>query len=227
MEVGIVTPIKYLDLNLSNLPLCYASLLGNENYLNFYRSRVGEVILDTSPVLPRRIDLDLLLRGIHLVKPKLVILPSIDYSCDRTIVAVQDFLRLGKVGYYVGVVQGLDLGSLRKCYKFLKKHCSIIGLPSPLETVARRDEIARDLHIKERLLYIEVYGDPYKEVPPASSLGICTSYPIRLAASLRKLSEYSPTPPPLDFDKEDLIEGLVEGNIKEYLEVVRSARSNR
>jgi len=226
MHVGIITPIKYLHLNQSNLYLCYASLLGNKDYLT-YHTRGKEVILDTSPILPRRVNLDLLLEGINLVKPAIVVLPSIDYSCDRTIATVKSFIGLSKFRNFIGVVQGLDLDSLNECYKFLRNYCSVIALPSPLETIARRDEIARDLHIKEKLLYIEVYSNPYEELPPSNAFGICTSYPVRLAANLRKLSEYSPTPPPLDFNKGDLIRELAEENIEEYLEVAKYAGSNR
>ena len=74
---------------------------------------------------------------------------------------------------------------------------------------------------------MEVHSDPYEEIPPSSSIGICTSYPVRLAADLRRLSEYSPTPPPLDLLRDSLVEELVKKNIREYVEVVSSGRNQR
>lgn len=222
MHVSIVLPTKYLKLNSSGFKLCYASQLVDQKYLNYFEGE-DRVVLDTSPELPRKVDYYLLAWGIKRVNPSIVILPSIDFSAEKTIEAVAGFLSHHKPKYCVGVVQGLDLDSLSSCYEFIKDYCGIIGLPSPLETIARRDEIIRDLHIKEKVLYIEVYKNPYEEVPPKNSMGICTSYPVRLAADLRKLSEYSPTPPPLDFGKRDLIEDLARANVEEYLEVIKYA----
>lgn len=222
MNVSIILPIKYLQLSNSDFHLCYASKLGDAGYLNYYREK-ERVLLDTSPELPRKSDTYLLGWGMKKVKSSIIVLPSVDYSATRTIEVAGSFLSNYKPKYCVGVVQGIDLDSLRLCYESIRSYCDIIGLPSPLETIARRDEIARDLHIKEKILYIEVYKNPYEEVPPSGSVGICTSYPVRLAADLRKLSEYSPTPPPLDFGKKDLIENLVKANIEEYLEVIKYA----
>jgi len=221
MQVGIIVPIKYLNLSTTKLHLCYTTLLSNKTYLNFYKDREGTVILDYSPGLPRRPDLDKLLVSIKLIKPSLVVLPSIDYSSNRTISLAGDFIRLSKFKKLIGVVQGLDLDTLNECYSFLRNHCGIIGLPSPLETIARRDEIIRDLGIKEKILYLEVYSNPYEEIPPPNSFGICTSFPARLAADLRKLTEYTPTPSSLDFYKDSLVEKLVKANIEGYLDVVK------
>lgn len=227
MQVGIISPIKYLHLCTTNLHLCYASfLLSDKTYLRFYRSREGVVILDYSPRLPRKSNLEELLEGVELVKPSMVVIPSIDYSSDKTISLARSFLRQSKFKRLIGTVQGLDLDSLRECYQFLRNYCSVIGLPSPLETIARRDEIIRDLGVKEKVLYLEVYRNPYEEIPPVDSVGICTSFPVRLAIDYRKLSEFSPTPPPLDFDRKDIVEELARANIKEYLEVVKNARLN-
>ena len=220
MKVGIITPLRYLSNYQTDLQLCYAVLLPNPSYQAHYKSKKN-LILDSSPKLPRRDLLNELLLGIKLVNPTLIVLPSIDYSWERTVTLVEEFLRRSKSKQeLIGVVQGVDLDTLSKCYKFLKGKCSVIGLPSPLETIARREEIARDLGVTEKVLYIEVYANPYEEVPPANSMGIYTSYPVRLAAALRKLDEFSPTPPPLDFFKKNLVEELVSKNIAEYREVV-------
>jgi len=221
MKIGIVKPFKYLNSYKTDLQVCYATFLPyHPLYLDFYREK-EDVILDSSPRLPRRPLLGELLLGVKLVKPALVVLPSIDYSWERTVSLVKEFLARGKpTQELVGVVQGVDLDSLNKCYSFLKGKCSVIGLPSPLETIARREEIARDLGVKEEILYIEVYTNPYEEVPPPGTMGMYTSFPVRLAAALRKLEEFSPTPPPLDFFKENLVEELASKNIEEYRKVI-------
>ena len=221
MQIGIISPTRYLKYCTTRLNLCYSTLLSNTTYLSFYKSLEGNVILDYSPKLPRKCNPFELSWGVEQLKPTYVVLPSVDYSSDRTISIVKDFLTLSRFKELIGVVQGTDLDSLSSCYKFLRGYSSIIGLPSPLETIARREEIVRDLGIKEKVLYIEVYANPYEEIPPPDSLGICTSLPLRLASDLRKLSEFSPTPPPLDFSKKDLLEELAKANIEEYLEAVR------
>jgi hypothetical protein len=228
MKVGIIAPINYLEYS-SPPYLVYAKFITSNKYLNYYRSKLGTatMLLGTSPVLPRENNLEVLSRAIKLLNPNKVILPSKDFSCKNTVNLVEEFLRKFRdfsAECLIGVLQGLDLDTLGKCYTFLKEVCGIIGLPSVLEKIARRDEIIRDLGIKEPTLYIEVFSNPYEEIPPVNSLGIITSYPIRLAQDLRELSEYRlRTPPPLDFHipKGKLIEELVEGNIKEYVRVVR------
>lgn len=227
MQVGLVAPIRYLHLCSTGFYLCYADLLSNKAYLEFYKRKEGTIVLDFSPKLPRRANLDVLLEGVKLIKPTMVVLPSIDYSSSKTVSLAREFLGRSKFKQLIGVVQGLNLDTLNECYQFLRNYCSTIGLTSPLETIARRDEIIRDLRVKERVLYIEVYSNPYEEVPPVNSVGICTSFPVRLAADYRKLSEFSPTPPPLDFNKEEIVEELAVANIEEYLGVIDAGGEER
>lgn len=228
MQVSIVTPVKYQDSKYSSFYVCYASLLGGSEYLNFFTSSRKPILLDYSPNLPRGYDIGAYCTAIKLIKPKVVVLPSADFSYSRTVKLVEASLEVFKLSQnLVGVVQGLDLDSLSKCYSFLRSRCSIIGLPSPLETVARREEIIRDLGIKEKVVYIEVYSNPYEEIPPNSTLGIYTSYPTRLAANLRKLGEFKPTPPPLDFSSSNLVEELITKNSKEYFELLNFKESSK
>ena len=225
MDVGIVAPRNYLGLCHTRLHLAYATYLKHGAYLDFYRRKVstGTVILDTSPVLPRKLGSSLLLEGIRLLKPTYVVLPSIDYSWDATLQAARDFRKHRKLPPFIGVLQGYNLDTLERCYRGLKSLCGVIALPSPLETIARRDEIIRDLGIKESILYIEVYSDPYEEIPPKGSLGICTSLPIRLAQDYRRLEEFVPTPPPLDCELPLVspFKELARSNVEDYLEVVK------
>lgn len=226
MRISVITPVKYQELNPSNLYVCYASHLADKLYRSFFTNKEGTIILDYGPKLPRRFDLHEMYSSIELIKPSIIVLPSVDYSYPRTNDLVEVFLRRKRFKQkLIGVVQGLDLYTLNKSYSFLRDKCNIIGLPSPLETVARREEIIRDLGIKEKTIYIEVHANPYEEIPPTDSMGIYTSYPVRLAANLRTLSEYEPTPPPLDFFRENLVEELVERNIEDYVEAVSNARS--
>lgn len=226
MKVGICAPINYLDLCVTKVYPCYAKFaVTSEKYLNFFRSKkgMGTVILDTSPKLPRENNLDVLFHASRLIEPNLIVLPSRDYSYDRTVGLAQSFIqRSGADRLYIGVVQGNNLDTLLKCYTALKEYCSVIGLPSVLEAIAKRSEIVRDLHIKEQVVLIEVYTNPYEEIHQQSNTVMLTSLPIRLACDSRRLVEYSPTPPPLDYEapKGELPVELAQDNIEEYLEVV-------
>jgi len=196
-------------------------MLNDATYFKYYLGNRGvTLILDYSAKLPRKVDIYHYHYQIQRLKPTAVVLPSVDYSALRTIDLVREFLGLGSYPMTIGTLQGNDLESLDECYSFLKEHCDIIGLPSPLEIIARRDEIIRDIGITGKVLYIEVYANPFEEVPPKDSLGVCTSYPLRLASEWRKLSDYKPTPKPLDFHANGLPEGLVVQNVREYKEVL-------
>lgn len=224
MRVGLISPIKYLSEFPSKLNLCYASLLSRKTYLDFFSSTEGVLILDDSPELPRKPNLERLKRASSLLGPDYVLLPSIDYSSTKTIKLATHFLRTVKVEKPIGVLQGFNLDSLQECYKALKDSCELVALPSPLETIAKREEIARDLGIKEKVLWVEVYKDPYEEVPPQKSVGICTSFPLRVAQVNKRLSEHAErprNPTVLDFYTEDLVLELAKENAKLYIEAVQ------
>jgi len=224
MLTSVVAPVKYQRLNRSSFYVCYTYLLTNKPYRDFFTSLKGTILLDYSPLLPRRFDTYDTYSAIELVKPSLVVLPSVDYSYSRTSSLVESFLGGRRFRQeLVGVIQGVDLDTLSRSYLYLKGKCSMIGLPSPLETIARRDEIVRDLSIREKVVYIEVHSNPYEEVPTPGAFGIYTSYPVRLASVLRRLSEFKPTPPPLDYFKDGLVEELVRKNIEEYVEAINGS----
>ena len=222
MRVLVIVPKKFLQKSEPGPYYCYSYFLDDPEYLHFFQERGSNTILDFSPALPRRVSEDSLIYGTKLVKPKLVVLPSIDYSCEKTVTVASRLIRRIPKSNLVGVIQGYDIESMRVCYQFLRNYCEVIGLPSTAEKIAKRDEIARDLDIKEKLIYIEVFYNPYEEVPPARSFGICTSYPARLAQDLRKLEEFKPTPRRLNFDvsKDAMIEPLLDWNIERYREAV-------
>ena len=224
MNVGIISPIKYLNKFESKLALCFASFLGIKVYLDYFSNSNEVTILDDSPILPRQPNPERLRQAIKLLGPDYVIMPSIDFSATKTIGFVSYFLKTTSVENPIGVLQGYDIDSLAECYKFLSNCCEVIALPSPLEKIARRDEIARDLKIKEKLLWLEVYTNPYEEVPIGKSLGICTSFPFRVAQVNKRLSEFSTkpvNPKVLDFQNKDIVEELARENVREYLEAVQ------
>lgn len=224
MRVGIISPVKYLDQFSSKLHLCYASLLRRKEYLDFYSNTEGLLILEDSPILPRRPNIERLKAGVKLLEPDYVVLPSIDYSAIKTVKLAKYFLRRAKVEKPVGVVQGYDIDSLQACYNFLKDNCELIALPSPLETIAKRAEIARDLGLGEKVVWLEVYSNPYEEVPAKESVGICTSFPLRLAQVNKRLSEFAQRPGNpvlLDFGRDDLLLELASENVRAYIGVVQ------
>ncbi len=227
MKIGLIAPINYLHLCDTGMQLCYSTFLKDSTYYSFYRNAVRDgdmIVLDYSPVLPRvKVDTDSLLSWYGKLKPTLLVLPSVDYFWEKSLQAMRESLRrLGTDKHTVGVLQGVDLDTLALCYKNLKSLVSIIALPSTLEKIASREEIVRDLGIKQPILYLEVYSNPYLEIPPTLALGICSSYPFRLAQASRELRDFKPTPPPLNFNVERgvLDEALVEANIEEYLSCI-------
>jgi hypothetical protein len=226
MEVGIIAPLNYLNLCSTNLHMAYVVFCQDKNYFNFYRNS-RNVILDYSPALPRTGTSSKypLTREIKYIHPRYVILPSIDYSWERTLLLAQDVAStVGPAG--IGVLQGTNLDTLRKCYIGLKEICDKIALPSIIETIGRRDEIIRDLGIKTRVIYLEVYRNPYEEIPPEGSMGIVTSFPLRLAQESRELISFNPSPKPLNFmaGSGQLREDLAKSNIEDYVKLVKGEK---
>jgi len=228
MKVGIVAPIVALEkyCSLSPVQYCYSTLLSqSEKYYDYYRSRVAVgniVILDFSPAIPRKFfDPDLLGKVAIDIKPTALVLPSCDYSMDRTLSWVYTFLeRYSNLECkFIGVIQGVDKHSIKKCYREIYDSSSWIGLPSVLEKIDRRDKLVDYLEIDKPVVYIEVYANPIEEYPRDIRVTyFCSSYPIRLAYSLRKLNEPHPTPRPLDFFIQDLpLAELADRNVEQFL----------
>ena len=230
MVVSIITPIEYPEFGTRTVRFCYSEFLDNENYREYHKLRSSKtaLILDYSPTLPRiTTSFEDHLRGIEVVNPSVVILPSVDFSYERTIKWSKYFSsRIVTKVKKAGVLQGYDLDTLDICYRELKQFSDLICLPSPLEKLGRREEIVRDLNITTPYFYLEVFENPYEEIPPPSATGIFTSYPIRLAADLREIDEYEGTPPALDYriKRGRLMEDLVMRNIKDYMDILSRGR---
>jgi len=228
MKAGIIAPTNKLRKYciLSSLQYCYATLiLSSPTYYTFYRERLKQgdiVILDSTPKLPRKYDTtDILLDAAYKLHPSAIVLPSSDFALERTIIWSEHFQsKLKLTTKTIGVLQGYDTKTLKKCYKELT--CDLIGLPSNLEKVKPRNKLVTQLQLSKPILFIEIYSDPLFEVPvDGNILGIVTSFPIRLAYDCRKLNEYLPEPPTLDFEteKEPLPE-LTEKNISKFIKAV-------
>ena len=226
MNIGIVTPISLLKLSkLGSLKVAYSILCKDRDYLNFFRNK-SNIVLDYSPVVPRKdyISLDIFTKTIEILNPEYIVVPSVDFSTTKTIDLAE---RLSSVvgSRGIGILQGTTLDQLSKCYTRFVDLFGVVGLPSTLEVVARRYEIIRDLDIKMSTIYLEVYNNPLEEIPSeANTLGIITSFPIRLALESRNLDDFIPTPKKLDFhyDVSSVNIELAESNIKRYIEVVNS-----
>jgi len=228
MKVAVISPIHYLSKYCTtSFQYCYSNLiLESKTYCNFYKSRVGKdtVILDSSPILPRSTyNPDLLYRAAKKLHPTAIVLPSSDFDTTKTILWAHDFLskykkKLGTK--FVGVLQGVNKASLKRCYLDFKGLCDIVALPEVNEGVGGRDWVLYNLDIKEPVIYLGVFTDPYKEVPLKAILGICTSFPLRLAYDFRRLDEFIPAPKPLDFRmRKEPVPGLALTNLRRYLEL--------
>lgn len=232
MKVSIISPTSLLTEVENSFYLCYGEVvLRSQEYAAFFATKVHQgkiVILDFSALLPRSsVGLELLWKAYELIRPSSLVLPGVDFSWKNTLAASQSFIQSygNKVkSRLIGLVEGYDQDTVRKCYLGISELCGVIGLPCSLEKVARREEIVRDLGITQPTIYLEILGNPLSETIPKSSLGICTSYPIRLAHDYRRLSEFIPAPSPLNFyaPKERFDLELVKSNIDEYLEAVNS-----
>ena len=230
MDIGLIAPINYLNSTKNNkLRFCYTCFLDSPIYRNYFSTNPTSsiTILDGSPDLPRKgFWSGTLITALEIIKPDFIVLPSMDFSSIKTIELARRFVHSYRsyLPKTIGMLQGVELESLARCYNAIKDISNVIGLSSSLEKIARREEIIRDLKITKPIIYIEVYSNPYEEIPPKNSMGIVTSFPFRLAADLRELQEFKPTPPPLDFHmyKGELIDELVVSNISKYIEAVNN-----
>jgi hypothetical protein len=225
MKVGFFAPVNYTNLCCTKISPCYAKyVVAYPKYLDYYRAKkeTSKVYLDTVPSLPRQNNTELLLEAARRLEPDFIILPSKDYDHMRTVGLVHLFKYKGKA-QLIGVLQGVSLDTLDQCYQGLKTLCSIIGLPSVLETISSRSTIVKELRITEPTVYIEIHANPYKELSSDKRAVMLTSYPIRLALADRRLEDYFPTPKPLDYELPKGQRGLdlTVTNIKDYLEVVK------
>jgi hypothetical protein len=233
-KVAITLPEAFIHLSTKDMAVCYSSVLRHSSkYYDFFKGYSGIIILDTSPSFIRECNWKTLEWARDKIAVDYLLLPSIDYSAKKTIEIVDRYLEKWSDGEvseesnpYVGVLQGVSLSSLQECYNYLKKKVTTIALPSGLEKISRREEIVRDLKIDQLSLYLDIYKNPYEEVPPLSSLGIVTSWPLRLASVLRPMTDYYPTPPSVDlFSRyENLSEKIIEDNIKDYLDIVKYSK---
>lgn len=233
MKVGIVTSLPCFDYNMGEIQVCYSTLLDNRDYKRGCQLSKKYLIMDSSPILPIRnqmVDsyITSLSRGLEELRVDAVICPGVSFSSKETVRHTRYFINSSrKLPTTIMQLQGYDLASLRECYKELVGITDIVGLPSTLEKIAKREEIVRDLGIEKPILYMEVYSNPYEELPPKSSFGVYTSFPVRLAYDLRILEEYRPTPPvlPLLDTKKTLVEDLVKENIESYISLVKGGRN--
>ena len=228
MNVAIVSPIRFLTKYSTNFHLCYASLMQESSeYSNYYikKARTETVILDQSPVLPRKFTMDM---GNYFdiaseLRPQYLMLPDDEFACTRTVQMSLLFSQLFRKDLrgieLIGNLQGTDLDSLRGCHSSIARSCDLIGLPASTERILPRGQIVKRLRIRRRVLFLEVYNNPQDELPILKNcIGVVTSLPVRLAHDLRGLHEYRPTPSPLDFYlQEEPLPELVERNVKEFI----------
>jgi hypothetical protein len=209
--------------------LCYASVAQkDEQYLDFYSSLSREgipVLLDHSPKVPHApVCPDLLVEMVGRIGPSMVVLPNMDLSPERTIALSEAFVSdhtelVGEVEF-VGMLQGYDVKGIGGCYARLAGICDYVGLPASAEKVMARHALIQELHITGKVIYFEVYNDPTAEIPwDGNTIGIVTSWPVRMGLDLRPLDQYRPTPKPLDFGVKRLSEEqakFIDWNVKEY-----------
>ena len=226
-KVAVVAPIKFLDKYcITDFQVCYASLyLDSEVYRRFYTRRAiaGDIIILDNPktLSKREANAHLLPKIVKELNPDCVVLPSTDFSSEKTIAQTRNFLRfLNKADVKtVGSLQGHCLKDLKRCYKSIRKSVDIIGLSSLVERMEKRDALIEMFDIQEPVVYLDTYSKPYEELPCHSNvIGMTTDMPLRLAYESRTLREHHPTPKSLNFDLEiEPLPELAEYNVREFL----------
>jgi len=228
-DVAIISPIKFLSdyCNTTRLQLCYTDIaIKNPEYVNFYCEKVKSgniVILDSSPRIPRSPISEVFTNEIiKKINPTYVVLPDVDFSWEKTCLLIEEYREVSTVKT-IGVLQGVDEKSIKMCYKEIKDYCDVIGLPVSNEKVMNRNDIIRKLKIDKPCIFLGVYKNPIEEIPVCNNIiGLCTDLPVRLGIDLRKLFEYYPEPPVLDFYLDEIpLPELVSSNIMNYLDLVQ------
>ena len=228
LKVALVAPTKFLGAVCSKTrcQIVYAEIASRDpEYLKFYKERASEghlVILDSSPIIPRKLGSLLQLKEVaQAIKPFAVVTPDVDLDTKTTIEyysSLKDYIPASKI---ICNIQGHNLEAVKLSYKEARNRCDILGLPMSLEKVIKREWLIRTLKVSKPCFYLEIYKDPREEVPADPCvIGIATSYPFRLGVEGRSLSDLVPEPKPLDFKQEALMRGnCVESNVEQYLEM--------
>lgn len=227
MRVAIIAPTNFLNKYCcrTGMQLCYASqLLIDSKYEEFYRNRrkAGDiVIMDSSPKVPRELmDPKSFWAAYWKVQPQYIVMPSSDYALGKTVATAKEYYTTYKgMCKTVGVLQGANLDEIKECHRRIARFSDIIGLPMSCEKIVKRIKLFNCIKFTKPVLYLEVFYNPTNEFPVNHrSMGIATSFPLRLAYELRSLEEYRGYPKLLNFGlKEEPVPELAERNVKEYL----------
>lgn len=200
MKVGIIAPTSFLSKYCNTgLQYCYASLvLSNKSYCEFYRQRriAGDtIIMDHSPSIPRKpIGSTLFWRAYWKVQPQYIVLPSEDFSCEKTIpLAIGYQKEYKKICNTIGVPQGCNLDEVIECYKRIRRYSTVIGLPISMEKVISRNLFLSKVKVTKPTIFLEILNNPKTEFPDIdTSLGIVTSFPLRRSRTHQGLPQLHP-----------------------------------
>ena len=233
MKLGMISPVPLLKKYSSRFPLQYiycTVALDKQNYKNYYKNQSlldRTLLVEWSPNLPRGSDKSFDPRAyrriVNELHPSLVVIPSKDYDYLTTIESAIKFCASSTwkdypIGNYIGLIQGTNEKEILECYSCYRQlGISNIGLASPLELVILRRDLIKVLNPISGIgiYFIETYADILSEIPTQPVRGFCTSFPIRLGLEGRTISDWGPTPPPLDFNKEE-DSTLIEDNVEDW-----------
>lgn len=216
MEVGIVAPISMLERYCTtNIQYCFPRLLmNNKEYRSFYvaRQELGNtIILDCRKIIWKRTPefLPVIQEALRYVKPNLVVLPSIMYNTQETLMVAKEYLRvLPKSLSFVGCLEGTTIKEVRRCRRQLSKiKLDKFAVPSHLYSTYKDEEA----------MYLGLHTNPEELVGHSGIL--ITSLPVRLGLLGRFLTDYLPSPPPLTFyETSDKWPETTKSNVQEVLD---------
>lgn len=217
MRFAPIVPTKYLNTlaSLSTLQMCLAQKLGSRKYLNFYRKRrnLGDtVILDNGAFeLGTSISPEELLEAFKLLGgTDYVVIPD-THSGDnlklfKSFSLYGEFREINPSVEFIAVPHNLH----ELDFMLGMGMNYVIGIGK--ELVTDRKKLFRNIKSNKRFYILGLRRDPLVEVRELKQLvqfginilGVDSSLPYRLTRLGRRLYEYRPYPPPIDFGENNL-----------------------
>lgn len=188
-------------------------------------SKLNKVlILDYSPTLPRTTrgfglsDMAILVKELN---PRYVVLPCVDYSCDRTLKFSKESANylsncIPEIEY-LALPQGSTKKEIEQCAVSLLTipGVRLLGLSASLEPVSSRSILKLKFPC---VIYMDTYNSFEDEVAPENTKGVISSLPIRLGIEGKRLLDKCSTVG-LDFSYKGDSQ-LIEENVDTFCDYV-------
>jgi len=214
MNVGIITPIKFLEQYcITDVQYCLPSLLCNsERYREFYIGRARKdniVILDCRKTTWKRepADFRTVELALGLIKPNIIIAPSFMFNLEASLGIYEEFIK-EFFASKTKIIRCLEGASKEDVEAFPKSRT--IAVPSHMY------RYLNNLKLSPHTIYIENHLN-LEELEGRKGI-LVTSLPVKLGLQGRLMSNYRPSPNSLTFnEEEDNYPKIVMNNIEETI----------